>query len=186
MATCDVDEVIAPLAGETDSSAQRDAAFSSAVYQLSHHTALQTHSICCCNVTKQGSSWRKFTLCLEGVVCKCVRVTLCVLMRKIFLGIWFVCVCAFCLLHLHFCAYFCNCMWKYKCFGPWWIFMCVLTAALGSYSNSWHVMWHHYARVVYVCVACPCLTTAYTGLSHCVPVPPPLPPISLSLPLIGR
>lgn len=61
MATCDVDEVIAPLAGETDSGAHRDAAFSSAVYQLSHHTALQTHSICCCNVTNQGSSWRKFT-----------------------------------------------------------------------------------------------------------------------------
>ncbi|MEQ2162225.1 hypothetical protein GOODEAATRI_017658 [Goodea atripinnis] len=42
MATCDVDEVIAWLAGETDSGAQRDAAVSSAVYQLSHHTPLQT------------------------------------------------------------------------------------------------------------------------------------------------
>ncbi len=80
MATCDVDEVIAPLAGETDSSAQRDAAFSSAVYQLSHHTALQTHSICCCDVTSEGSSWRKFTWSLEGVVCKrvCKRVCVCV------------------------------------------------------------------------------------------------------------
>lgn len=42
MATCDVDEVITSLAGETDGGAQRDAAVSSAVYQLSHHPALQT------------------------------------------------------------------------------------------------------------------------------------------------
>lgn len=77
MATCDVDEVIASLAGETDSGTQRDAAFSSAVYQLSHHTALQTHSICCCDVTHQGSSWRKFTSSLEGVACVCMCLCVC-------------------------------------------------------------------------------------------------------------
>lgn len=41
-------------------------------------------------------------------------------MRKICLGIWFVCV--FRSLHLHLYAYFCTCMWKYKCFRPQWIF----------------------------------------------------------------
>lgn len=46
-ATCDVEEVIAPPAGETDSDTHRDASVSSAVYQLSHHPALQTRPICC-------------------------------------------------------------------------------------------------------------------------------------------
>lgn len=55
MATYDVDEVIASLAGETDSGAQRDGAVSFAVYQLSHHAALQTRSICCCNAAQQSS-----------------------------------------------------------------------------------------------------------------------------------
>lgn len=68
MATCDVDEVIASLAGETYSGTQRDAAFSSAVYRLSHHAALQTSSICCCDVTHHGSSWWNFPQSLEGVV----------------------------------------------------------------------------------------------------------------------
>ena len=71
MATCDVDEVIASLAGETDSGTQRDAAVSSAVYQLSHHIALQTRSICCCNITHQSSSGWNFihSLCVSGFVC---------------------------------------------------------------------------------------------------------------------
>lgn len=101
MATCDVDEVIASLAGETDSGTQRDAAFSSAVYQLSHHTALQTHSICCCDVTHQGSSWRKFTSSLEGVACVCLCV--CVDEEKYFLESD-LCVFFFFSTHLHFCA----------------------------------------------------------------------------------
>lgn len=48
-------------------------------------------------------------------------------------------------------------------------FMCVaLTAALGSCSNSWHVMCSHYA---YVCGGVPrlCLITAYMGLSQYKP-----------------
>ncbi len=55
-------------------------------------------------------------------VCVCVSVCvgLCVLMRKIFLGIWFVCV--FRSLHFAFMCIFCTCMWKYKCFRPQWIF----------------------------------------------------------------
>lgn len=161
MATCDVDEVIAPLAGETDSGAQRDAAFSSAVYQLSHHTALQTHSICCCDVTNQDSSWRKFTWGLEeerGVVCNCecvcvfFSVFLCVLMRKNVS--WnLVCVCvsliAFAFMHI-----FLYLLVSALDLNGSFHFMCVgLTAALGSCSNSWHVMWLHYACVgISVCV----------------------------------
>lgn len=54
MVTCDVDEVIASLAGETGSSAQRDAAVSSAVYQSSHQAAHQTRSVCCASVNTSG------------------------------------------------------------------------------------------------------------------------------------
>jgi len=94
--------------------AQRDAAFSSAVYQLSRHTAPQTHSVCCGGVTHRGSSCGKFTSSLEGVVCLCVCWR-----ENIFLRIWL--VCGFHSLQLTFLCIFLYRMWRCGCFRLGWV-----------------------------------------------------------------
>lgn len=132
----------------------------------------------------------------------CERESLCVLMRK---NISWNQMCVFfvhyiCIL-VHISVLECQ---SVNALGSFHFVRVAVTAALGSCSNSWHVMWLHYARV-YVCVSCLCLITAYMVLSQCKPglcarhkssvitsvfalaLPaPPLPPVSHSLPLIGR
>lgn len=109
MATCDAEEFITPLAGETEQHTHRYATFSSAVYRLSHHTALQTHSIYCCYQSYQPGLLLA-EVCLQLCVCVCARVVfsvLCVLMREIFLAIcaFFIhCIC----IYVHICVLPCE------------------------------------------------------------------------------
>lgn len=96
MATCDVGRVIAPLAGETDSGAHRDAAVSSAVYRpLSSHRASNALNLPPRPPTGAPPAGSLLGAQMELVyACVCVCLYVCVLMRKQFLRVSF-CICIY-------------------------------------------------------------------------------------------
>lgn len=118
-------------------------------YRLTGRWDRQRHTercclfICClpalsshCTSNTLNLLLRRYTpgLLLAEVYLELRRGCVCVLMKKniswnlicVFVFFFFF----FCSSHLHFCAYFCTCMWKYKCFRPRWIF-------------PLHVYWSH-------------------------------------------
>lgn len=101
MATCDVGRVIAPLAGETDSGAHRDAAVSSAVYRpLSSHRASNALNLPPRPPTGAPPAGSLLRAQMELVyACVCVSICVCVNEKTVSPSL---------VLHLHLCAYFCS------------------------------------------------------------------------------
>ena len=139
-------------------------------------------------------------MCVCVCVCVCVCGALCVLMRKKYFLESGSCVCFFvhCIcICVHIFVLACESISALDLNGSFH-FLCVLTAALRSCSNSWRVMWLHYAcvcvcvlpvfdyfvyRLVSLCASALCSTLV---LSLHISVPShslrlPLPPPSSSL-----